>query len=278
MGIFTPQTEDPHLKRYADGTRFLADTREHTLEYMFEGQGPHGPYRHLVFSKGGSSIYRFGIMSFPGYLTITGDMGTLTFSRTPDMFALFRSPLGEELTINPSYWAEKVQAVDSDTKAVYAPTMTAFWRSVVEYVDDALKEARENRDAALEEVESEVISSEEDSATEIEGLRAGTREALRVWDARAAIWRQDFLEEVNNLDGQQHEDPVAMLRGLREAADDEDVDEEDDNPLTLNGLRSWFDDGLSEEPKTRYLWLCWAIVWGIRQYDILKSSPVAATP
>lgn len=48
----------------------------------------------------------FDLVTWPGFLTISGDMGCWTFSRVEDMFTFFR---GRELKINPSYWAEKLQ-------------------------------------------------------------------------------------------------------------------------------------------------------------------------
>lgn len=63
-----------------------------------------GVYRHLQFRKPGSSFYHFELITFPGYLVITGDMGSYTFSRVHDMFEFFSS----NGYINSGYWAEKV--------------------------------------------------------------------------------------------------------------------------------------------------------------------------
>jgi hypothetical protein len=91
--------------------RFRADTAEHQLEVLQNN----GLYRHLKFSRGGSSIYRFDIITWPGYLAITGDMGESVFTRLPDMLEFFRTDqrkdeAPETLTINPGYWAEKCVA------------------------------------------------------------------------------------------------------------------------------------------------------------------------
>lgn len=61
-----------------------------------------GLYRHLRFSKPNTGSYRFDLLTWPGYLTITGDMGCYTFTRLPDMFEFF---IGY---INTDYWAEKI--------------------------------------------------------------------------------------------------------------------------------------------------------------------------
>ena len=48
----------------------------------------------------------FEIVTWPGCLTIHGDMGSWTFSRLQDMFDFFRC---EKLKINEYYWSEKLQ-------------------------------------------------------------------------------------------------------------------------------------------------------------------------
>ncbi|MDN6867327.1 hypothetical protein QO202_04635 [Aeromonas caviae] len=82
---------------------FQRDTATHTMRVHRDD----GLYRHIEFSNGGSSVYRFDLITWPGYLTICGDMGTWTFSRTSDMFEFFGGNL--EKGINPRYWGEKLQ-------------------------------------------------------------------------------------------------------------------------------------------------------------------------
>ncbi|WP_129138827.1 hypothetical protein [Modicisalibacter coralii] len=85
--------------------RFQRDVASHQMEVLHDD----GLYRHLRFSRDGSSAYHFNITTWPGYLAITGDMGDFVFSRVQDMFAFFRDEPGR-LGINPGYWAEKIQA------------------------------------------------------------------------------------------------------------------------------------------------------------------------
>lgn len=91
------------------GERFAETTAEHKLTVLHD----EGLYRHLLFKKPGSSFYWFEVVTWPGTLTITGDMGTFTFRRDDDMIAFFRSnpdrKLGNQYRINSHYWAEKVQ-------------------------------------------------------------------------------------------------------------------------------------------------------------------------
>lgn len=64
-----------------------------------------GLYRHLSFTNPDCSwMHWFEIVTWPGALTIRGDMGTFTFARIEDMFKFFTS----NGYINPGYWAEKI--------------------------------------------------------------------------------------------------------------------------------------------------------------------------
>lgn len=89
--------------REPTGETFLNDVANHHAEVLLNN----GVYRHLRFKeKSGSWNMHFSIVSWPGYLTICGDMGTWTFSRVVDMFDFFRD---DKLRINPDYWGEKVK-------------------------------------------------------------------------------------------------------------------------------------------------------------------------
>jgi hypothetical protein len=89
--------------------RFTDDTKNHVLQIIRDD----GVNRHLRFRKPGTTCYGYDIITWPGYLCYTGDMGCFVFSRTEDMLEFFRDKgAGEPLHINPQYWAEKLQAVD----------------------------------------------------------------------------------------------------------------------------------------------------------------------
>lgn len=76
-------------KWVADGTQ--------TMTILHED----GLYRHLRFRKPHTMHHWFDLITWPGNLTITGDMGTYTFARVQDMFDFFTGH------INTDYWAEK---------------------------------------------------------------------------------------------------------------------------------------------------------------------------
>lgn len=83
--------------------QFEREVRLHKLHIFKDEPG----FRHLRFKTAGTSCYYFDLITWPGYLCMTGDMGTWTFCRTEDMFAFFRSKEGD---INPCYWSEKLEA------------------------------------------------------------------------------------------------------------------------------------------------------------------------
>lgn len=81
---------------------FLRDVQKHTMTVALDN----GVYRHVRFRQPQNSNMWFDLVTWPGVLTIHGDMGTWTFSRVPDMFTFFRD---DKLRINQDYWAEKLQ-------------------------------------------------------------------------------------------------------------------------------------------------------------------------
>src|ERR1700722_481099 len=84
---------------------FLKDISSHSMKVVMNS----GIHRHLLFKSATNSYNMwFEIITWPGVLTIHGDMGTWTFSRVDDMFTFFRCSHGK-LHINPSYWAEKLR-------------------------------------------------------------------------------------------------------------------------------------------------------------------------
>lgn len=95
--------------------RFQRDTANHTMEVKLDN----GLYRHLTFTNNGSSCYRFDLITWPGYLCISGDMGCNVFSRVADMFEFFRS----SGRIKPSYWQEKIEDDGRDEVLEFNPDL-----------------------------------------------------------------------------------------------------------------------------------------------------------
>jgi hypothetical protein len=94
-------------KQIADSkARFLSDTDEHVMTV-------------------------FDLVTWPGYLSITGDMGAYTFARVQDMFTFFYGS-----SINPGYWGEKVVA--GEVRAYSEDTFR-------EWVEDEVRSAKEEK-------------------------------------------------------------------------------------------------------------------------------------
>lgn len=80
--------------------QFIKDVKNHKLEIKLDN----GVYRHLTFKRPDTFCYRFDLVTFPGHLAITGDMGSNVFNRLHDMFEFFKGG------INFGYWSEKLVA------------------------------------------------------------------------------------------------------------------------------------------------------------------------
>jgi len=102
------------MMREPSEAAFLADVQHHQMQVLRDD----GLYRHLRFRKPGEFGFdqSFDLLTWPGSLCFTGDMGTYVFSRVDDMFEFFRldrrCPRREGVAINPGYWGEKLQSVD----------------------------------------------------------------------------------------------------------------------------------------------------------------------
>ena len=132
---------------------FQRDTAEHQMDVLLDS----GVYRHLRFSNGGSSVYRFDIVTWPGHLAISGDMGAAVFSRLPDMFEFFRADQRPEdapgeLRINAGYWAEKCIA-NAGSKEEFSSDL--FEQIVREHFDSYM-EFQDSDEEGFEEARSEL--------------------------------------------------------------------------------------------------------------------------
>lgn len=96
--------------------RFLRDVAHHEMTVIRDD----GVNRHIRFKKPDSSEIFFDLITWPGHLCYTGDMGTYVFQRLTDMFEFFRTDReykkrnGAKLAVNLPYWGEKLQATDRD--------------------------------------------------------------------------------------------------------------------------------------------------------------------
>lgn len=102
-----------------------------------------GLYRHLRFAHPGTRNMSFDILTWPGYLCFCGDMGDYLFMRVDDMLSFFRTDL-----INPSYWAEKVQAEDKNSGVKeYSEDKARAW--VKDYLAEQDEESELHAEACM---------------------------------------------------------------------------------------------------------------------------------
>lgn len=94
----------------------------------------------------------FDLITIPGKLIYTGDMGTFVFERLPDMFDFFRS---DDLKINLSYWCQKLIA--SECNGRWASGAKEFCRQ--KFIRNIVQWIRESDATGRAEILSEVRRS-----------------------------------------------------------------------------------------------------------------------
>ncbi|KAB0331749.1 hypothetical protein LSO07_08570 [Janthinobacterium sp. PLB04] len=215
--------------------RFLRDVAEHAMTVIRED----GVSRHVRFAKPGTSCMHFDLITWPGILCYTGDMGTYVFQRTTDMFEFFRhdraynQSRGRALSINLGYWTEKLIAIDGGRHGGKVKEFDdeKFKRVINEYRVGWMRGAKERgtldkdgRRELWEAVEDEVMGALEDGGD------------------RAQFAAFDFSHSLSHT--------------------------------TARG--SWQFDDLFEHDFTEYthsiVWCCYALAWGIEKYDQSKAA------
>ena len=137
--------------------RFLERVKNHVLEIRKD----EGVYRHIVMGIPGSGNMRYEIVTYPGCLCYSGDMGSYTFSRIDDMFRFFRQT--DELKINTGYWHEKMDAEDRFSKSKVFDN-DIFKQTLKQLLDDHFEcESDDSNKAAIwADIESDILGSLDD--------------------------------------------------------------------------------------------------------------------
>lgn len=209
---------------------FLKDVAAHVIEVIRDD----GVYRHIRFKRPNTSCMHFDLLTWPGHLCYTGDMGTYVFQRLHDMFEFFRTDQQHadpgELRINLGYWSEKLTAVDGNRRAAGAKEFseTKFIRVINDYVTDWLSD-REVSEGDAEElresIQDEIINSRE-SSDESYNYRLAD-------EFRHDVGSEEFY------------------------------------------FQDLWDYSFTEYTH-RFVWCCYALAWGIQQYDALPQANKAA--
>lgn len=216
--------------------QFLRDVAKHELIVIRDD----GVNRHVRFKEPSTINQFFDLITWPGHLCYTGDMGTYVFQRTTDMFDFFRKPRGTDggLRINLGYWTEKLIAVDGNRGGgkVKAFDEEKFKRVINKYRVKWMRGAKESgsldqegRRELWEAVEDEVMG------------------ALEEGGDRAQYAAYDFHFGPDELAKRRH---------------------------------GWGFDDLFEHDFTEYthsiIWCCYALAWGIEKYDAAKQPAAEA--
>lgn len=212
---------------------FLKDVAQHQMIVVRD----EGVHRHIRFKQPGTSIMHFDLITWPGHLCYTGDMGTYVFSRLDDMFEFFRTDReymrsrGKgTLGINLGYWAEKVLSQDRHD-GIKRFSEERFNRAVmtdlVRWIrENAHQTTKDDRRDLWDAVVSDVIHADEDSA-----------------GYRKQIAAHDFNYRVNGHLAFQFQD---------------------------------FWEHTVDDYTHRFIWCCYALAWGIQQYDDARQTAAKA--
>ena len=156
--------------------RIENDLRHHVVTVMHS----EGLYRHWRCAKTGTGLMRFDIITWPGSLCYTGDMGEYLFQRTPDMVAFMRGSC-----MSYEYAAEKCLAHDGWMKE---------WseESFREVLAERLKEAEDDEGMvtvhrhgkrvkeSVQEHIDDIVSEYENYSSENDAMKAMYESGL--WD------------------------------------------------------------------------------------------------
>lgn len=224
--------------------QFEKDVADHIMEVIKD----EGVYRHIRFRVPGTMMEHFDLITWPGELAYTGDMGTYVFARLHDMFEFFRRPERCRYSIDMHYWAEKVQAGD---KAGRGDGITEFSKETFDanvrrwvegYAKAQLGEAAEPGELELctcamndlrEAVEREVIGADDND--------------VRCFDAA-----NDFRF------GAADSEAWSAYFGAEESYEFVDFWEVDHTEFTH-----------------RFQWCCFALSWAMQTYDKSKAEAEA---
>lgn len=225
------------MTRACSEEEFLKSVSEHAIEILRDDH----VYRHLRFRKPGTYCMGFDIVTYPGYLVYSGDMGCFVFSRIHDMLPFFRSKQMEgPLDINPRYWSEKLEAVEKSGGSYEEYSADKFRAHIAE----ELAQFREHFERDTErELDDDGDGDEE----------AHTKKIDDAFNELKAAVESDVLRKAD--DGEH-----AVYSAMRDFE---------------HGDRNWFQDAWEvsfREYTYRFIWCCFALVWAIRKYDQAKSD------
>lgn len=216
--------------------RFLKDVASHQMIVIRDD----GVHRHIRFKRPGTGCMHFDLVTWPGYLCYCGDMGTYVFSRLDDMFEFFRT--------------DREYANRNGRKL---GINLGYWSEKLQAVDGNRNEA-----GATE-------FSEDRFRSVINEYRKGwignCRERGCSKEDRRELWEAVDHQVLSRIDDDSSGN-VAMHAAY-------DFSER-------VGNKTYSFDDLFDHDFTqftyRFVWCCYALAWGVQQYDMPRiGEPVA---
>lgn len=218
--------------RILSEAQFLNDVRGHQMTVIRDD----GVHRHVRFARPGSYCMHFDLITWPGYLCYTGDMGTYVFRRLEDMFQFFRDERAgrpgedETLHINLGYWSEKLEAADCHGRHVVG----------VEEFDE------ERFLSTINEIRKGWIKENRDVLTK---------------DERRELWEAVENEVLSQVDDGEYAARAAAGGFMHTAGG-----------KRFEFVDLW--DYSFGRFTYRFVWCCYALAWGIGKYDAAKKLEV----
>lgn len=218
---------------------FLKDVENHKATIILDSK----IHRHIHCTSG-SSCYHFDIVTYPGHLVVSGDMGDFVFQRTVDMFEFFRpnNTYLEDKWIDVGYWGGKLQASSVRGQSKFEVfDGDLIIPSVMEHLEEYCEDLDYKFDIYLDE-------NSNPEYKDIESFTSAFKKEVKDYF--------DYHEE--ELNWQQY---ASVFEGF----DSEIIDDND-------FLCEWYEWVETDKASDNYLWCCYAIVWAIKQYDEIKAN------
>lgn len=231
--------------------KFLKDVSTHEMTIIRDD----GVNRHLRFKRPDSGSYWFDIVTWNGILVINGDMGNYMFSRIDDMFNFFRTAPNDwnynknGLSINPSYWSEKLLAIDNNggNGNIKEFDKNKFREQVKEhfenYFEDDIREVKylEEDPEAFSDHEKKVIAEKQQ---ELEDIWSDIDSELSYCSCE-----NEFCQAINDYSWENFERDVHYKEFY---------------------FQDFFDGQSWYNYTYHYIWCCYAISYAISYYDKQK--------
>ena len=164
-----------------DHKSFLEDVKNHGMVI----ENNNGLHRCIYFGVPKNYNQHFRLITWPGHLAISGDMGDFVFSRTEDMFDFFRGECGK---INTGYWGEKLTSI-----SVFGGHKKFDWDGFFESFKEQLISSNSDvtEEAIISAIDENMLAIDEDEYGAVQLVRNWNDEEI-VFESSDVIWRESL--------------------------------------------------------------------------------------